>query len=118
MDPYPDMRELARGATESYERIQSLDQIKPPYPAFGSPNWWALRLRYEQLLLAKIRRQRADSPLCCTVNEPEGHAAKWGALGNEHADHDYQLFANVPAEAPDVRKRFWPEVKAATRKMP
>jgi hypothetical protein len=110
---YPDMREMARGATESYDRIDALDQIKPPYPAQGSPNWWALRMRYEQLLMAKIRRHRADNHLNLPLNAPEAEAAKWAALGNETADRDYHMFANVPANVPDMRKRFRQEAARA-----
>lgn len=124
MADYPDMRELARHATEDYSRIDSLDQIKPPYPAQGTPNWWALRLRYEQLLMARIRRDRANSAIPCRVNEGEATAAKWAALGNEQADSDYQSYVKPAAEiyarqraSRDRKDWLQGQVEAATRKI-
>lgn len=46
----PDWERLTEGATESYATLDSLASIRPPYPASGSPNWYALRRRYEELL--------------------------------------------------------------------
>lgn len=93
MRNYLDMREMARGATETYRHIDSLEGIRPPYPARGTPNWWALRIRYEELLFSKIRRQRAESKLALPEKPDQANAAKWSALGNEAADADYQRLA-------------------------
>jgi hypothetical protein len=103
---YPDLRECAKFATENYARLDSLESIKPPYPANGTPNWWALRKRYEELLLGRIRKDRGWSNHKSTINEPEAEAAKWAALGNETADRDYCDFARVDTAAPDVRKHW------------
>lgn len=106
MARYPDLRECAKFATESYERLDSLESIRPPYPANGTPNWWALRRKYEELLLGRIRKERNASAFKSRINEPEATAAKWAALGNETADRDYQQFAPVDTSAPDVRKHW------------
>ena len=122
MADYPDMRDLARHATEDYSRIDSLDQIKPPYPAQGTPNWWALRFRYEQLLTSRIRKDRANSVIPSRVNDREAVAAKWAALGNEQGDAEYQSFVRPASEIYEKQRnrRDWLEgqVKAATREMP
>jgi hypothetical protein len=111
MPDYPNMRDLAAMATEDYSRIDSLEAIKPPFPAQGSPNWWALRLRYEELLFTKIRRQRSDSVIPVRVNTAEAEAAKWAALGNEQADKDYQSFVPTAA-AVNKRRRDWLDAAA------
>ena len=95
MARYPDMRELARHATENFSRLESLENFRPPYPAQGTPNWWALRLQYETVLLGKLRKERAKSPMECRLNNLECDAAKWAAIGNEDADRDYQELAPV-----------------------
>ncbi len=97
MSNYPDMREMARLATENYARIESLEQIRPPYPARGTPNWWSLRLRYEQLLHTRLRRERDGQPLPGD-GEQQATRAKWTALGNELATLEYQR---------DGRTRDW-----------
>lgn len=102
MTSFPNMREMARLATENYSRIDSLEQIRAPYPANGTPNWWALRLRYEELLLARIRKDRKGVKL---PNEDECESAKWAAIGNEEADRRYQSY--VPT-AEQVAKRTRP----------
>lgn len=106
MARYPDLRELSKFATENYAKFDSLESIRPPYPAHGTPNWWALRAKYEELLLGRIRKERKASNMPSNVNEPEATAAKWAALGNETADRDYQQFAPVDTSAPDVRKHW------------
>lgn len=101
MASYPDMRELARFATENYSSIDSIDRFRPPFPAQGTPNWWAMRQRYEELLLARVRRDRNGARLAgpstaskvagADLNhEAHANSAKWAALGNEDADVDYQ----------------------------
>ena len=89
----PSWDSLMHGATETYAHIESAEQIKPPYPAQGSPNWWALRKRYEELLLGRIRKQRAAATIRLPINDAECVAAKWAALGNEEADREYQRLA-------------------------
>jgi hypothetical protein len=97
---------MARFATENYAKFDSLESIRPPYPASGTPNWWALRKRYEELLLGRIRKERNASAFKGRMNEPEAEAAKWAAIGNETADRDYQQFAPVDTSAPNVRKHW------------
>jgi len=98
---YPSLAEMSRLATEDYSKIDSIDQIRPPYPAHGTPNWWALRRRYEQLLLARVRRERKDAPLAGPTalakvvgadfdQDRHCRAATWASLGNERAVVDYQ----------------------------
>ena len=89
----PDWSRLTHGATETYQQYESVDQIRPPYPATGSPNWWALRKRYEELLLGRIRKQRSGDVVQLPLNNRECIAAKWAALGNEAADAEYQRYA-------------------------
>ena len=89
MDEYPDMRAMARLATEDYSRIDSLEKIRPPYPAHGSPNWWALRLRLEELLAEKHRRAWKNALIATRMNVAEAQAAKWSALGNEYGEQVY-----------------------------
>jgi hypothetical protein len=84
------MREMARLATERYGHLDSLAAIRPPYPAQGTPNWWALRLRYRELLSRDVRRHRAGSALRFDEREDIALAAEWSALGNEAADQDYR----------------------------
>ena len=120
---YPDLTELGRRSKEDYSGIGSLEMIsrnpktrfEGGYPASGSPEGWALRKRYEELLFAKIRAQRAKTSMPCKVNEPEADAAKWASVGNETADRDYQQFANVPMDAPDCRKNRpdWLQMQAS-----
>lgn len=81
---------MARLATENYARLESFADIKPPYPERGSPNWWALRQRYEQLLAARLRMDREGKTPAFDHNEAV--AARWAALGNETADADYQRY--------------------------
>lgn len=65
---------LTQGATDTYRDIDSLGNIRQPsveerrlkscrfpdgFPARGTPNWWALRRRYEELLARDQRRARA-----------------------------------------------------------
>jgi hypothetical protein len=97
---------MSKFATENYAKLDSLESIRAPYPAHGSPNWWALRQRYEELLFARIRKERNASNHKSTINEPEAEAAKWASLGNETAGRDYVDFAPVDTSAPDVR-RSW-----------
>jgi hypothetical protein len=109
------MRELARRSTEDYSTITSLDQInRQPksrfergYPGQGTAEWWALRLRYEDLLGAKLRRERSESKLQPTFNEAEAVAAKWSALGNETADRDYQSCVRVIGPNKPLKRRDW-----------
>jgi hypothetical protein len=111
---YPDLRECSRLSTQKFGDITSLEQInrKPGsrfekgYPGQGTPEWWALRMQYEEILLGNIRKDRKASNHVSTVNEPEAEAAKWAALGNETADRDYCDFARVDTTAPDVRKHW------------
>jgi hypothetical protein len=111
---YPDLRELSRKSQIDYSDITSLEQINRKekgrfergYPGAWTPEWCALRLRYEEILLGDIRKARKASKHVSTVNEPEAEAAKWAALGNETADRDYQQFAPVDTAAPDVRKHW------------
>ena len=115
---------MARHSREDFSTVASLDMIsrKPKtrfeggYPASGSPEWWALRKRYEELLFDSVRKLRASSCIPCKINHPEAEAARWAALGNEAADRDYQQFANVPLDAPDCRKgrrADWLQMQAA-----
>lgn len=83
----PDMHELAKLATEKYDHIDSLEQIRPPYPAHGTSNWWALRLRYEQILNARLCRERAGKVY---PTEQRDVLAKWTALGHEQSTKDYE----------------------------
>ena len=110
------MAECAKFATENYDRIDSLESIRPPYPANGTPNWWALRRKYEELLLGRIRKERNASNFKGRMNEPEADAAKWAALGNEVANRDYQLFAPIDTSAPAVRRKDWLDATAAAMK--
>ena len=117
MADYTDIRSMARLATEDYSSLDSLQQIsrdrgsrfEKGYPAHGSPNWWALRIRYEQLLLGKVRKERAASKLRCDEKLDEWDAAKWAALGNEQADRDYQGFVPSATEVHD-RRRNWLDI--------
>jgi len=118
---YPDLTEMAKFATENYAKIDSIDAIRPPYPAHGTANWWALRKRYEELLFARICKERAASKHRTSINEPEAEAAKWAALGNETADRDYRDFAKGDLTAPDARltRRNWLDAAVdAARKLP
>lgn len=97
MNRYPDMRDMARLATEDYSRIDSIEAINSrdlKYPAYGTPNWWALRARYETLLAARLRNERRDPRGRESKFSPEDErhyvAAKWCALGNEQATADYE----------------------------
>jgi len=110
------LAECAKFATENYDRIDSLESIRPPYPANGTPNWWALRRKYEELLLGRIRKERNASNFKGRMNEPEADAAKWAALGNEVANRDYQLFAPIDTSAPAVRRKDWLDATAAAMK--
>ena len=115
MANYPDMRELAKRSTEDYSTVTSLDQInrqpksrfEKGYPGQGTPEWWALRLRYEELLNAKLRRERSQSSMKPSFNEAEAIAAKWAALGNETADKDYQSFVKVVGPNRPMKRRDW-----------
>jgi hypothetical protein len=107
VDSYPDIRTLARGATEDYSRIDALEQIRPPYPAHGSPNWWALRLRYEMLLAERLNRLRRGSDMKTAFNIPEAIAAKWAAIGHEAADRDYQSFVKALGPNHSPRRKDW-----------
>jgi hypothetical protein len=111
---YPDLRELSRLSPRDFSEVGSLEQIsrrekamfEKGYPASFSAEWCALRLRYEELLLGKIRKERNAGKFPSRVNNPEAEAAKWCALGNETAQKDYEDFAPVDTSAPDVR-RSW-----------
>lgn len=107
---FPDMRDMARLATEDFSRIESLEQIKPPYPGQGTPNWWALRLRYEEILTKRLRKDRNGE---VSPKSEEWECAKWAALGNEDADRRYQKF--VPT-AHEVLARQRPDWLAASAK--
>ena len=121
MADYPDMRDLARHATEDYSRVESIEAFRPPYPGQGTPNWWAMRLRYEQLLMAKIRKSRAGTQIKSKpINEAELDAAKWAALGNEQANADYQGFVPSAHQVIDrQRQKGWldGQIEAATKAM-
>ena len=115
MAEYPSLRECAKFATEDYSRIDSLEAIRPPYPGQGTPNWWALRARYEELLMARIRKARSGGGIKNYVNEAQAEAAKWAALGNEQADADYKGF--VPPATEVVRRRKdWLDLATETAK--
>lgn len=97
MDEYADMRDMARLSKDAFSDITSLEQINRKHPRFekgypgaGSPEWWALRLRYEGLLMAEIRKSRSGSLKTTPIDPARATAAKWAALGNEQADVDYQ----------------------------
>ena len=126
MARYPDMRELARLSPRDFSEVGSLEQIsrrekamfEKGYPASGTPEWWALRKRYEELLLGQIRKERNAGKFPSRVNNPEAEAAKWCALGNETAQKDYEDFAPVDTSAPDVRRNWLDAATKAARKMP
>lgn len=107
---FPNMKEMARFATEDYSKIESLDQIKPPYPAQGTANWWALRQRYEQILLAKIRRERKGADV---ANHHECNCAKWATIGNEAADARYKQYVPTAAEVTARVKPDWLSITAS-----
>jgi hypothetical protein len=86
-DRFPDMAAMARGATEDYSRIDSLAQIRPPFPAQGTPNWWALRKRLEELL---ARDQRRLGAKFTADARRRSELAKWTALGNEDAKERFE----------------------------
>ena len=121
MARYPDLRELSRLSPRDFSEIESLEQIsrreramfERGYPASATPEWWALRKRYEEILLGKIRKERKDSKSPSRVNEPEAEAAKWCALGNETAQRDYEDFARVDTSAPDCRRNWQKEAENA-----
>jgi hypothetical protein len=124
---YPDMKELGRFSAEDYSSITSLEQInRQPksrfergYPGQGSPEWWALREKYEAILVAKVRRERAESRMKFLHNDAEELAAKWAAMGNETADKDYQDFVRVLGPNAAPRKKDWLDATAnALKRIP
>ena len=90
MADYPDMRAMARLATENYDHLESLE----PCEGYGPRIWWALRLRYEQLLESRMRRLRNGSTIKFPDTSAMDEAAKWTALGNEHAQAIYERRGN------------------------
>lgn len=124
MADYQDMRTLARLSKVDFSDIDSLDAInrrkgsrfENGYPANGTPEWWALRYRYEQLLKASIRKLRSGTHIKAgDTPEDEADAAKWAALGNEQADADYRAFVPSVYEVTERQKRRckgWLEAQA------
>ena len=97
-DRYPSLRDMARLATEDFSRIESLDQVRPPYPARGTPNWWALRLRYEELLNRKITDLRKSSGIA--IDPPSDPFADPVFIRALNSAYDVGRPAEYPAEAP------------------
>jgi hypothetical protein len=90
-DEFPDMATMARLSSKDYSHIESLEQIRPPYPAYHSPEWWALRKRYDELMRQRVRRLRSELPTSSRpVDEVRAHRAAWTALGNEAAKIAYE----------------------------
>lgn len=98
-----DWTRFTHGATDNYGDIDSIERIKLPderfrkesrfpqgYPGQFTPNWWALRKRYETLL-ARGRRELFAGP--APKVEPEAielsDVAKCASLGVESADNEY-----------------------------
>jgi hypothetical protein len=93
MADYPDMRALARLSKVSYAHLESLEQINRrdmEYPGSGTPEWWALRLRYEELLARSIRKLWGKDLAKRGVDPLRATAAKWTELGNEDAQRNYE----------------------------
>jgi hypothetical protein len=101
VDKYADMKDMSKLAATQYTDVTSLEQINRRergkftggYPGAGTREWWALRLRLEELMAAEQRKGRKQSGW--TVPEtPEyiarSTAAKWAALENPEATNDYQ----------------------------
>jgi hypothetical protein len=84
---FPNVTEMARLASEDYSRIESLAQIRPPYPAQGSANWWALRKRLEEVL---AKEQRKAGAKFTPEQAHRSDLAKWTALGNEGAKQSFE----------------------------
>jgi len=106
---------MARHSREDFSTVGSLDMIsrrpktrfETGFPASGSPEWWALRKRYEELLFTEVRRLRASSCIPCKINHSEAEAARWAALGNEAADRDYQSFVKSIGPNTPPRRKDW-----------
>jgi hypothetical protein len=102
---YADVEAMARLSKVDYSYIESLEQIRPwlikrpkagggvedGYPAVSTPEWWALRLRLEQIMGRKIQKMREKLPKgCAPTDERRANDAKWTSLGNEEAQLNYE----------------------------
>ena len=81
------MKRIDPPAVSTFDHIESLEQIKPPYPAQYSADWHALRRRVEII----IHRKQAKHPPRWTA-DPVAHykAAMRLAAGDDSAQLDYE----------------------------
>jgi hypothetical protein len=78
---------MAVQPSNNYAHIESLAQIRPPYPATGSADWWALRQRVEEII-AKDSRKRGTTYTEAEYRRSEG--ARLTALGDEDAQKAFE----------------------------
>ena len=105
MVKYPDIAEMGRLSSEDYSTITSMEQVsrreksrfERGYPANGTPEWWALRHRIEEILHKQQRDLRKAYPLAQDRDEHRSRhehelatTARWVSLGNEDAQADYE----------------------------
>jgi hypothetical protein len=97
-----DWARLTQGATDTYTDIDSLEQIRlvdernrrgsrfpEGFPALYSPNWWALRRRYEELLGRRQRLARGGERWS-SEDYSLSQIAKQVSLGDEPATAEYE----------------------------
>jgi hypothetical protein len=76
---------LAVQSSNNFAHIESLQQIRPPYPASGSADWWALRQRLEEIIAKDSRRRgttyteaeyrRSESARLCSLGDSDAQQA-------------------------------------------
>jgi hypothetical protein len=77
---------IEQGAAK-YAHIESLAQVRPPYPAQGSADWWALRQRVEEII-ARDSRRRGTKYTEAEVVQSDN--AKRAALGEGDSSLAYE----------------------------
>jgi len=75
---YPRHARLGEVRTEDYLRLDSLYQIRPPYPANGTAELWALRGEVRRTADGRIRKTRSSGGIKNRVNNAEADAANGG----------------------------------------
>ena len=74
-------------STNQYSHIESLAQIRPPYPATLSADWWALRRRMEEIM---ARDQRRNDVKWTREEIVRSKTATSASLGEEHGTIEYE----------------------------
>ena len=95
--------------TGKYAHIEGLAEIKPPYPAVFSADWWELRQRMEEIM---AKGQRKRNIRWTEAELSRSKVAKQTSLGDEDAKIEYERDGMTREE---WLEKWWPSGRGSLK---